>query len=163
MAALWGGHPSPRRRRRRSLRGLLLAVLPLLVPLAKGDGRRSEELFQEAALRLLEDFLAPREANPWRAAARQGAPLWALLRVWAKSWAPGVAEALLWGISEERARHLRALRARASRGDTKAQEELDKLLLEGITLSLEGLMTNPEGEMVEIGVRDPRPYPGEEE
>ena len=160
VAALWGGHSLPEDVREEVLRGLLLGLFAPLMALAKGRGDRFEELLQEAVARLLEDFLAP---GPWRKVAVEAGSVYPALRLWLRSWAPGLAEALAWGLPEKEARRLRVLRARAAHGDKKAQEELNELLLKGVTVSLEGLMWSPEeGEYRDPGVRDPRPYPGEE-
>lgn len=140
------------------LRGLLLAVTPTLVSLSKGRGETLEELYQETAARLLEEFL-PR----WGEVVRK-AGLFPALRLWIRTWAPGYSEAQVWNVPEVVARRLRALRARAARGDRKAQEELDKLLLEAVQVSLEGLtLRGEDGEVLDLPIRDPRPYPGEEE
>jgi hypothetical protein len=140
------------------LRALLLALSPELVALARGRGPQLEELYQEAALRLLVEFFPA-----WRETIRR-AGLFPALRLWLKTWAGGYAESLAWGVPETTARRLRALRARAARGDKGAQEELDKLLLEGVTVSLEGLAPRGEdGEPLELPLRDPRPFPGEDE
>jgi len=115
----------------------LQILSPLLLAGSKGDGERFLELLQEAAVRLPEELFGPVWGPQLRGALSRGVSPAAVVRLWGKTWLPSQAEALAWGAPVEEVRRLRALRARAEKGDARARAEAEEALLRLSSLSLD--------------------------
>lgn len=117
-------------------RTVLQVLTPLLLAASRGRGELFEELAQEAAARLPE-LWGPVWAPQLRGALSRGVSPAAVVRLWGKTWLPGLGEALAWGAPEAEVRRLRALRARAEKGDARARAEATEALLRLSSLSLD--------------------------